>query len=799
MSRPANANDVGRRFSKRVHIYGLLKMLPPRTPNGPSRAKRRSKPMTPANNIASLPDDLARRRRRGINIETPGEDGPQHADDAGEDADESRRNDEELLALARKRFQMSAMAESALRQEMMEDLRFRAGDQWPDQIRADRVNDKRPILTINRLPQFIKQITNPQRTSRPSIQVNPVGDGADKDTAEVIQGLIRHIEYNSHAEVAYDEAFEDAVTMGRGWFRILTDYVDDGTFEQEIIVKRVGNQFTIYPDPAAQELDYSDARFMFVIEDIPMDEYRSLYGDARAKSLELFASVGDRQPDWYPEGKVRIAEYWYVDAKKRKIALIRGENGELLTVPRDQVPDGTPIEQEREVNERVIHWIKMNANEVLERKVWPGKWIPIVPVLGDEIDLNGRRDLVGIVRYARDPQRMYNFWVSAETEMIALAPRTPIIGAEGQFKGHEAEWRVANVRNVPYLEYVPKALEGQPIPPPQRQQFEPPIQAIVAATKQSDNDLKSVIGFFDASLGEKGPDQSGKAILARQKQGETGNVNFIDNLARALWHAGRIYVDLIPHIYDTARTLHIIRADDEQKEVTVNQEFEEKGVKKIYQLGLGRYNITLSIGPGYQGRRQEAVASMLQLVSAAPQLVPIIGDLMVSEMDWPMAQQIAARLKKTLPPQLQDNENEPPIPPQVQAKLAQQDQIIKQQHDLLGKQKEMLDGKQMELMANSRDVQAKIESDERREVIKANAGIAEAALKAGSERDATIFEAATTRLSEAMEHLKDLTMQANDQSHEQQLAASGQAHEAALASMPPPLDPNAAASAGGES
>lgn len=776
-------------------------MLPPRSDISPPKP-RKKRPITPANSITSIPDDMAVRRRRqqpkaALDLESPDSDGPQHQADAGEDADGDRTHDEELLARARKQFQMSAMAESTLRQEMMEDLRFRAGDQWPDQIRADRVNDKRPILTINRLPQFIKQITNPQRQTRPSIQVNPVGDGADKETAEIIQGLIRHIEYNSHAEVAYDEAFEDAVTMGRGWFRILTDYVDDGTFEQEIIVKRVPNMFTVYPDPASQELDYSDMRFCFVVEDVPMDEYQQLYGEASRKSLELFASVGDRSPDWYPEGKVRIAEYWYVEYKKRKIALIRSESGDLLTVPSDMVPEGTKIEKERTVDERVIHFIKMNANEVLERKIWPGKWIPIVPVLGDEIDLNGRRDLVGVVRYARDPQRMYNFWVSAETEMIALAPRTPIVGAEGQFAGHEAEWRVANVRNVPYLEYKPRALEGQPLPPPQRQQFEPPIRAIVEATKQSDNDLKAVVGFYDASLGKQGPDESGKAILARQKQGETANVNFIDNMARALWHAGRIYVDLIPHIYDTARTLHIMRADDQQSEVTINQEFTEKGVKKIYQLGIGRYNITLSVGPGYQGRRQEAVAAMLQLVSAAPQMIPIIGDLMVGEMDWPVASQIAARLKKTLPPALQDENDQDQIPPQVKAELAQAKQLIKQQHDLLGQQKQMLDSKQMDIQAKSQDLQAKIESDERREVMRANAGIAEAALKADNENAATLFESAATRLSESMEHLKDLHVQAIAQQHQRDMATQQQAHATELANTPPPPDPNATPAPGG--
>lgn len=765
---------------------------PPRTPFGASAVSLKPRFRVPANNVAGIPSERMSERRP--DIENQGEE-IDH-EQADKDDAEQRAADADLLSLARKRFQMSAAAENTLRMEMMEDLRFRAGDQWPDQIRADRVNDRRPILTINRLPQFIKQITNPQRQTRPSIQINPVGEGADKDTAEIIQGLIRHIENTSHAEVAYDEAFEDAVVMGRGWFRILTDYVDDGTFEQEIIVRRIPNQFAVYPDPATQELDYSDARFMFVVEDVPMDEYRELYGNAAAKSLELFQSVGDRQPDWFPEGKVRIAEYWYVEHKKREIALIRGEDGTTLTVPMSQVPEGVEPVSTRTVNDRVVHFIKMNASEVLERKVWPGRWIPIVPVLGDEIDLNGRKDLVGIVRYARDPQRMYNFWVSAETEMIALAPRTPFIGAEGQFKGHEAEWKQANVKNFPYLEYVPKSLDGEQIPAPQRQQFEPPIRAIVEATKQSDNDLKAVIGLYDPSLGKATSEESGKAVLARQKQGETANVNFLDNMARALWHAGRIYLDLIPKVYDSARVLHITRADDTQKEVTINEPFQEKGVEKLYDLGVGRYNVTLSVGPNYATRRQEAVASMLQLVQAAPQMIPFIGDLMVGEMDWPVSGQIAARLKKMLPPQLQEDENSMPVPPQVKAELEQAKQLVQQQHQVIEKLTQVIETKQIELRAKSNDVQAKLESDERREVMKANAGIAEAALKADNEKDATLFEQATARLSEAMEHLRSMQELDAQHKHEREMQAADHSNDQTIAAMPPPATEGAS---GGES
>lgn len=793
----------------------------------PDKGRRRG-----GNSIVTLPPERLYERR------------PDYVDDTGDEQADDREwpsqteDDEAILALARQRFQTSVSAEATLRQEMVSDQRFYGGHQWPDQIKADRTNDKRPIITINRLPAFVKQITNPQRQSRPSIQVNPVGDGADPDTAEVIQGLIRHIEHTSHAEVAYDEAYEDAVVIGRGWFRILTEYIDDGTFDQEIVVKRIPNALSVYPDPAATELDYSDARYIFIVDDIPKDEYRELYGDASTASLEMFIGAGNnRTQDWFPEGRVRIAEYFYVTHEMREMCLIRmapvapptppgppistdgmppggpaglppglatggmppgppgappagpmmGAPGmpppemmggppkppeplpvpEEMVVPKEYVPEGATILRTRKVKQRVVNWIKMNAAEILERRTWQGRWIPIIPILGDEIMVDGQRTLVGIVRFARDPQRMYNYWVTHLTEMIALAPRVPFIGAEGQFKGHEAEWKQANIKNFPFLEYVPVSLDGKPVPAPQRQQFEPPIQAATLATRQADNDLKAVIGLYDASLGEKGPDESGKAILARQKQGELTNVNFIDNFGRALWHAARVYLDLIPKVFDTERVIHIMGADDQRKQVIINTEFIQRGAPRIFDVRLGRYSITMALGPSYQNRRQEAVASMLQLVKGAPQLIPIIGDLMVGEMDWPVSRQIAERLKKMLPPQLQDHaEDGEDIPPQAQAKIAQMQaelEALKQVAQSMGK---VIETKQIEIAGKKDVTQMTLAAQAEEGAKDREVKLAVAELGAKIDRMALFFEE-RARLG-AQEH--DTAVRGADARHEQELA-----------------------------
>lgn len=592
----------------------------------------------------------------------------------------NKRDVREFLTKAVERFKLAAEAEARIRSEALEDLRFRAGEQWPDAVKHVRDADKRPCLTINRLPQFLKQITNEQRAARPAVQVNPVGSGADEDTAEVLQGLVRHIENNSDAGVAYDTAFESACTGGFGYIRIVTDYQGDD-WDQDIYIKRVRNPFTVYFDPACTEPDYSDARFAFVVEDIPRDEYKEQYPKSEAAGLQEFASIGDAARGWLTAGSVRVAEYFYTESETRTLCKLADGSLEY----EDELTEGAQVAAKRTVSTRCVKWAKINALEVLEETDWPGRWIPIVPVLGDELDIDGQRQLVSLIRYARDPQRMYNYWVSAQTETIALAPRAPYIGVEGQFEGHP-EWLTANIRNHPYLEYKPKGNNGTPAPPPQRQVFEAPIQAITAAISQAGNDLKSTTGIYDASLGAPGPEQSGKAILARKSQGDTANAHFQDNLARAIRHVGRILIDLIPHIYDTPRIVRVIGDDLTQKTVQVNAPYATPGgLIKLHDLTVGKYDVTVTTGPNYQSKRQEAVESMLQLTSAYPPLMQIAGDLVVRNMDWPGAEEVAERIKKTLPPALQGDDANAPQPPtpQMQALMQQHQALVSQLHKLL--------------------------------------------------------------------------------------------------------------------
>lgn len=613
-------------------------------------------------------------------------------------------DDEKLLQQARKRFRLASDAEESIRREALEDLRFRAGEQWPQNIKIDRQNTGRPCLTINRIPQFLRQVTNEIRQNRPSIQVNPVDDQADPETAEILQGIMRHIEVSSDADVAYDTAAEHAATFGFGYLRVITDYVDERSFDQEIRIERIRNPFSIYFDPECQKPDYSDARWAFVVQDVDREEYRALYPDSELSGLADMTTVGDQAPGWINGKSVRIAEYWHIDHKEQELALL--PDGSVM--PADMVAEGVPVLRTRTVQVPKVYWCKVNGLEVLEKQEWPGRWIPIVPVLGDEVIVNGERQLYGLVRFARDPQRMYNYWATAETEMIALAPKAPFIGAAGQFEGFERQWQSANVRNLPYLEYRPVSHAGVPMGPPQRQVYEPPIQAISHARMQANDDLKATTGIYDASLGARSNEQSGRAILARQREGDVANFHYADNLARSIKHLGKILLDLIPRIYDAPRVMRIIGAEENERVVQINAPTRDKGVERIYDLSLGQYDVTVSVGPSFSTKRQEAVDSMLQLSQSYPPLMQVAGDLLVKNMDWPGAAEIAERLKKLLPPNLQEEQEGQQVPPAVQAQMAQ-----------LAQQNEQLSQALNQATDDIRTKRLEIESRERIEAMKA--------------------------------------------------------------------------------
>lgn len=623
-----------------------------------------------------------------------------------EESDDKPRSKKDVLKEAHKRMQLAAEAEADNRRAALEDQEFRAGKQWPDNIMADRNSDGRPCLVINRIPQFIQQITNDQRQNRPSIKVYPVDGKGDVETAKIIQGLVRHIEYDSNADVAYDTAFDSAATGGFGYIRVLTDFVDPLSFDQDILIKRVRNPMSVYFDPYSQEPDGSDANWGFIVDDLSEEEYKLKYPKSKLASMDDWESIGNQEPSWFPDSNARIAEYFYREVEEKEIALL--QTGETVLA---KDADPAMVIRTRMTMVPMIKWCKINGVEILEETEWLGKWIPIIPVYGNDMYVNGRRILEGIVRNAKDSQRMYNYWASAETEAIALAPRTPFIAAEGQIEGYEKDWKSANRKNQSVLLYRPVSLAGTPVPPPTRNVFEPAVQAITGARMLASEDLKATTGIYDAALGARSNETSGVAIQRRNQQAQTSNFHFIDNLTRSLRHVGRILVDLIPHVYDTARTARIIGDDGEQEIVQLNTPFVKNGKSFLYDLSVGEYDVIVDVGPSYATKRQEAVQSMLDMSKAYPPIAQFAGDLMIKNMDWPGAQEIAERIKKMLPPQLQDQkEGQPPIPPEVQQQMQQMSQMVEQLTQQLQKAQDERDQKTLELESKERIEFAKLET-----------------------------------------------------------------------------------------
>jgi hypothetical protein len=606
----------------------------------------------------------------------------------------------------RSRYTMAIAAYSDSREDELDDLRFMAGSpdnqwQWPADVLATRgavqgqTINARPCLTINKLPQHVRQVTNEQRQNRPSGKVIPADDKADVEVAAIYDGMVRHIEYMSDADVAYDTACENQVTYGEGYIRILTEYCDEDSFDQDLRIGRVRNSFSVYMDPMSQDPTGADAEWCFITQDITKAEYERDYPDAAPLSSILASGVGDQYlSQWLTEDTLRIAEYFYYKHEDATLNLYPGNQSFFDGSPEDkQMKEmGLKPVKSRRVDRKKVMWMKTNGFESLEEREWAGKWLPVVRVIGNEFEVEGQIYISGLVRNAKDAQRMYNYWTSQEAEMLALAPKAPFIGYGGQFEGYEMQWKTANTTNWPYLEVNPDVTDGMGavLPLPQRAAPPLPQTGLIQAKMGASDDIKSTTGQYDSSLGATSNERSGRAILAREKQGDTGTYHYVDNLARAIRHITRQLVDMIPKIYDTERIARIVGLDGEVDMVKINpqqpnpvNEIRDVNtgilIEKIYNPGVGRYDVVVTTGPSYMTKRQEAMDAMSQILQGNPQLWSVAGDLFVKNMDWPGSEELAARLAKTIDPKLlEDGDKDPALQAaeqQMQAMGAELDQM----------------------------------------------------------------------------------------------------------------------------
>jgi hypothetical protein len=638
--------------------------------------------------------------------------------------------DDDALDADKEAFEAAQDAADENYKAALDDFQFaRLAEQWPLKIRRQRELDGRPCLTINRLPSFIRQVVNDARQNKPSINVHPVDSDADPETAEIINGLFRHIEQSSDADVAYDTALEHAVTGGFGYFGLNTRYASDDGFEQDLVIEAKPNCFSIYGDPASTAADSSDWNSAFELSSLTKKAFEARWKGADAVSFEGRGVGKTAETDGE---NITIAACWSRDKSIRMIVALSAPS---LDADEGAVQQALPLltenlivdlkvfeankalfdaigvamlGQPREVPSFKVTQRMCSGADVLETNAWAGKYIPIVPVYGEDINIEGKRHFRSLVRDAKDPQRMFNYWRTTSTELVALAPKTPFIGAVGSFVTDAEKWATANTETHAYIEY-------DPVPngaPPQRQQFASmPAGAIQEALNASD-DMKSIMGLHDASLGARSNETSGVAIMARQREGDVSSFHFIDNLSRAIRHAGRVGLDLIPTVYSTQRMLRILGPEGDAKVIRCapggqwsgplvgnsprcpqsqllgmpsaaqssqqsqgapegSQRDEANELARVFDLTVGKYDLVVTAGPSYTTQREEAASQMIELIRAYPSAAPIMGDLVAKNLDWPGAEEIANRFKAMLPHQLQgDNPEADALKAQVQ-QLAQ--------------------------------------------------------------------------------------------------------------------------------
>ncbi len=703
------------------------------------------------------------------------------------------------------RYDRSCSADSDNRLAYIDDMRFRAGIQWPTSLQNQREQEDRPVLTINGTSQFVRQVTGDIRQNAPAIKVLPVDSGADKAVAEIYNGLIRNIEQQSHARYVYSTGADAAVSGGFGAWRIVTEYTDDDSFEQDIRIKPIQNALSVVWDPLATDLSKIDANFCFVHYRLPKSEFKAQYPDAICVDFETATDDSDAQAlrSWFDGEGVRVAEYWCKEPVTKKICKLQdGSVIDCTDIPTDQLAAYGPMMDGnkpyvREVKSHKIVQYIVSGKEILDGpNEWAGKFIPIVHVPGEEVWIGENRVTHGLIRFLKDPQRLLNYMRSCSAEVVGQQPKMPWILTSSMIAGHELDWANAGKSGKPYLLWNP----DPEFPALQPQRSQPPVPAVGLAAEAAlaIEDFHRVTGIYPASLGQKSNESSGKAILAREQQGDTGTFVYIDNVSLAISHTGEQLVDLIPRIYDTERVVRVLGENGEHNMVPINKELVVKGQNGVektikFDLSVGKYDVVVTTGPSFQTQRQEAGAGMQDFIRSIPEAGALIGDLLADLQDWPQKDKVKERLQVLLPPQLQPpqmgpdgNPLPPPPPPPDPAMI-----------EMEGKQK--LAAAQHEADVQSAGQKAQLDmsvashkADLDEMIAQRKFGVMqwEAEQKAALDRWIAEQEIITDRLRAGVQaHLDvaqaehDMTLEAEQQQHGMGLAEEGQAHDMHLAQL----------------
>ena len=572
---------------------------------------------------------------------------------------------DDILKIALDQFKESEERTSYWRDEAKDDHRFSEGEQWDERIKQYRIEQGLPCLTVDRLEGPVSQMVGDQRQNDISIRVIPKKkndlqdiNGKSMDESAVLDGMIREIQRQSRFEAIQSYAFELAIKTGlSGWY-LETEYASPESFDQNIAIRRIISPFSIYPDVSG----WWDKKqtYCHILDSYTKDEFKKKWPKA---TVESFSGGND---GWFGD-EIRVSQYHSLDYVSDILQHLELENGEFLTALESSIdPErviGAKVLRERRVKVPKVTRRLMTANEVLEESIWPGETIPVVLLMGQESWVDGKLDWKGMIRKAKDPQRMYNYYISAKAEMLGAAPKAPYMATPEQIRGYEGMWARANSSKLTYLLVNP-----DPKAPgwPQRQQVQYPAgfsqEAMVMA-----EDIKAVTKVFDAGLGARSNETSGKAIAMRQRESDVGNYIFSDNLKFAVEMTGRIIVEAIPKVYDATREVTSRNQRGEINKFMLNKPIPGGMMNTL----SGEYDIEITAGPSYTTQRQESVEAMTELLRAAPNMMQMGADIWIGNMDWDGADELAKRLRKMVPPQLLDEDQEK-ADPQVQLQQMQQ-------------------------------------------------------------------------------------------------------------------------------
>jgi hypothetical protein len=609
---------------------------------------------------------------------------------------------EDFMATALKRFDAARTGWHDIREAAKIDMRAVnvKGGQWDPGVKAAREAAGRPALECNELQLYVQRVVNQARKDRPQPKVSPGDDDATEEAATFLEGRLRHIQYASQADVAYDGAVEGATTGGFGFYKITKEYSDSGarngkpTMNQEPRIKRILDPMAEYPDPACMEPDFSDARYWFSRQWKDRKAFRKEFG------VEPISFDGDSSEDWSKEDQVCIAEYWHVEEDSRRFVALRDGRQDYA----DELGefDEEAVLNEREVIQRKVICSLIDGEKVLQEDPWEGQWIPRIPVLGRETVVDGKRLLIGIVRFAVDSQKLKNAYKSGIADSIQSATLAPWIGVKGTFK--DPRWKDAHVRKYAYVEYEPVTINGSLAPAPTRNTYEVPIQALAAAALQETDDIKRAVGYSDAISSPSKDKLSGVAVMRRTDQADLTNFHFEDNLVRSQWHCARVVMDLDIALADTPRVLKHRHEDGTTKSQAVTMPDEDGNLQSVkghpdnetLRIDIGRYDVAVVSGPSYTTKIEEELDRLISILQTDPQAFPVYLDVVFKLMGYP---ELEERAKLTLPPQIQQAmaaKNGNADPAMMQQQLAASQAQVQQMQQVLQQLQMVVKTKQIE-------------------------------------------------------------------------------------------------------